>query len=170
MFDTFLTFFSDIQNEGYKDPLGVAFLEKYGDVGMWLIPTGSGLFSIYKGYLLAGPALFCVGIIQVVVVNVLKKTFPKSRPRPFFFEKSSVEDNGSFPSSHTAGAFLGVGLCLGLYGLKAASITTCALAVLVGLSRLLSKKHWPLDIISGGIIGMLSGLFCAAATKSFYLP
>ena len=153
--------------QGYNDPKAIYLLEKWGDLGMWLLPTATGLFSISAGYPQTYLFLSTLGLAQAVFVNRLKKTFPKQRPRPFKFGEKSNEDMKSFPSSHTAGSFLAVGLSVGFFGPSLVTITTLALASLVGLSRFLSKKHWPADIAAGALIGFSNGLTCAILTKRF---
>lgn len=149
----------------YDDGFYIQALEKYGDVGMWLLPTLVGGYGFISGNKMIPISITLAGLIQKLAVEHLKKLFPKARPRPFRYGIISKEDQESFPSSHTAGAFLSVGLSIGIHGVSSVfTITTLILASLVGLSRILSQKHWTLDVTSGAAIGTLSGF---AATKLF---
>ncbi len=149
----------------YDDAFYIQALEKYGDVGMWLLPTLVGGFTFISGNKMIPVSITLVGLIQKFAVEHLKKIFPKDRPRPFRYGIISKEEQESFPSSHAAGAYLSVGLSIGIHGISSAmTITTIILASLVGLSRILSQKHWTLDVTCGAAIGTLSGF---AATKLF---
>lgn len=138
---------------------GVICLEKYGDIAMWALPTTAGIQLLSQGRIVTSLGLIVFGLLQDQFVGFLKKSLPKQRPCPFYLNQVSLKDKESFPSSHTAGAFLAVGLALGTG--SAYTITTVALASLVGLSRYLSHKHWPLDIFAGAAIGLLNGYLIA---------
>ncbi len=62
----------------------------------------------------------------------------------------------SFPSGHTISAFSFVVAWLALLGWGRA-LPIVALAVLVGLSRIAVGAHWPVDVLAGGLIGLLGG-------------
>jgi undecaprenyl-diphosphatase len=102
-----------------------------------------------------------MGLVQKHFLSFLKSSFPKERPRPFIYGKISKQDKESFPSSHSAGAFLSAGLSFGLFGFTTYTITCLALASLVGLSRIFSQKHWPSDVGAGAAIGFSVGAACS---------
>lgn len=146
--------------EGFQDPQAIALLEKFGDVGCFALPTIVGSLAYFKGYSYIPLGITILGLAQKCIVVALKASFPRERPRPFFYGKISKQDNESFPSSHTSGAFLSLGLSYGLYGLNTSTIPLVALSSLVGLSRILSKKHWPSDVFAGAAIGFSAGWLC----------
>jgi membrane-associated phospholipid phosphatase len=144
-------------------------LEKFGDVGQYAIPALTSGYALISGNPVEALAMGVLGYVQMREVFAIKYYFPRARPRPYVEGRESREDKESFPSSHTGGAFMAVGLAWGLYGTKnPMTITTIALASLVGISRYLSKKHWPTDIIGGALIGGIHGFAAAHCKNIFY--
>lgn len=140
----------------------IDFLEKFGDVGQYILPAFAGGYALFSGNPMEAVAMGILGYIQKIEVFAIKHYFPRERPRPYIEGRVSQEDTESFPSSHTGGAFLAVGLTGGLYGISNLfTITIVALACLVGLSRYTSMKHWPNDIIAGAVIGTFHGWFAS---------
>lgn len=128
------------------------------EVGQFLIPISAGSYALYKGdYKEAALLAFCAAAQKGEVV-FLKYLFPKRRPNDL--------DDKSFPSGHTAGAFLGVGLLASKYGNTSPTALALSGAVLVAYSRYLSKNHWPTDILGGASIGLINGVL--AGTKFFH--
>lgn len=154
------SFSVSLNQDNFQDSQGIVFLEKYGDIGKWLLPTITGLSAYFQGHHYIPLGIICLGLGQKYIVDTLKDLFPRPRPRPFYFGKISQEDLQSFPSSHTSGAFLSAGLSYGLYGLSNQTITLIALSALVGLSRVLSQKHWISDVTAGAALGFSAGWLC----------
>ena len=68
------------------------------------------------------------------------------------------ENFSSFPSGHTTAAFAAATVFAMEYRDKPLiPILSYSAATLIGLSRLTENKHWPIDILAGGMIGFLSG-------------
>lgn len=90
---------------------------------------------------------FSVGIMASVV-NGLKYTV--RRPRP---DGSSFN---SFPSGHTATAFMTATMLHKEYGWRSPwfSIASYSAATFTGFSRLLNNRHWMSDIVAGAAIGI----------------
>lgn len=81
-------------------------------------------------------------------------------------KKLSREDFSSFPSGHATAAFAAATVFAMQYRDKPLiPILSYTAASLVALSRLTENKHWPLDILTGGMIGYLSG---RQVVNSFY--
>lgn len=73
-------------------------------------------------------------------------------------KRLSREDLSSFPSGHTTAAFAAATVYAMEYRDKPLiPILSYSAATLIGLSRLTENKHWPIDILAGGMIGYLSG-------------
>lgn len=73
-------------------------------------------------------------------------------------EKLSSSDYSSFPSGHTTAAFAAATVYAMEYRNKPLiPILSYSAATLIGLSRLTENKHWPIDILVGGMLGYLSG-------------
>jgi undecaprenyl-diphosphatase len=94
---------------------------------------------------------------SVLLIKTIRFT-----PRPYLTKQTKVlikkkKSSSAFPSGHTAlffalgGIFIHFSLPLGLL------VFICAF--LVGMSRLISGLHWPIDILGGAIIGTLIGFF-----------
>ena len=81
-----------------------------------------------------------------IFVNVIKHTVREKRP------DSSAHN--SFPSGHTATAFMGAELIRREYGLGY-GIAAYAVATGVGVLRIYNDRHWLGDVITGAGIGIL---------------
>lgn len=90
---------------------------------------------------------FSVGIMAATV-NGIKYTV--SRPRP------DGSQNNSFPSGHTATAFMSASILHKEYGWRSPwfSIGGYTAAALTGVSRLMNNKHWMTDVMAGAAIGI----------------
>jgi undecaprenyl-diphosphatase len=113
----------------------------------------------------AFPAAAAVAFsIELPIYKVIKQTVKRDRPceiLPGVEGRVKPSDRFSFPSGHTAAAFL-MATLLGhsypvLYPL------TGAWALAVGLSRIYLGVHYPTDVMAGMCLGSLSALFGIAA-------
>lgn len=89
--------------------------------------------------------------IMAVVVNSLKLTVHKERP--------DGSDNNSFPSGHTATAFMCASMLSREYSGTCGpfvSIGAYSLATATAISRQLNNKHWFSDVLAGAGIGIMS--------------
>lgn len=90
------------------------------------------------------------------ISNMIKNLFPTVRPFetmgliPLTF---TLPLNGSFPSEHTASAWA-MATTLWLHDKKTGFIFIIA-AVGVGIGRVASRVHYPLDVVTGIVIGFL---------------
>lgn len=93
-------------------------------------------------------------LIVIVIVALVKKIC--FFPRPFAQDEvklliSHISDS-AFPSKHTAVAF---SLAFGIFlEKKQLGIWLLALALLIGLSRIVVGAHYPADILAGILIGI----------------
>lgn len=90
--------------------------------------------------------------IMALLVNTIKHTAKEMRP-----DGSSAN---SWPSGHTATAFVGATLLHKEYGLTRSpwwSVAGYSVATATGVMRVLNNRHWISDVLSGAGIGMLSG-------------
>jgi membrane-associated phospholipid phosphatase len=129
-------------------------IEEIGNVGAIVLPVsglvvaaahhdGRGTVQLAEAYAVA-----------MGVVYVLKPTIDRQRP-----------DGGSqsFPSGHSASAFVGAAFLQRRYGWRY-GLPAYALATFVAWSRVEAKRHWTSDVVAGGAIGVASGL---AFTRPF---
>lgn len=110
--------------------------------------------------------LFVVGVAAGsawFIAHVLKDIFQTLRP--FVADTSMhalfIEPGYAFPSGH-ATFFMALASSLWFYH-KRLSIFFGISAVLIGLARISSGVHWPIDILGGLILG------CVVGTGSYYL-
>lgn len=124
------------------------YFETAGDIGQYALPAaalGTALLSKdWKGCLQFGEAF----LATLAVSYGLKYSVKESRP-----------DGGgrSFPSGHTSSAFCGATFLDIRYG-PAWGVPAYILASLVGWSRIESDNHYPLDVIAGAAIGVVSNI------------
>lgn len=83
-------------------------------------------------------------------VNLMKECFRVTRP--------DGSDHRSFPSGHTATAFMTATMLTKEYGYLSPWVGGVAYGVasLTGLSRMANNKHWLSDVLTGAGIGILS--------------
>ncbi|MEG0789261.1 MAG: phosphatase PAP2 family protein [Alistipes sp.] len=127
----------------------------------------------YDDYLQYGPAALMLGLkiggvkgrsswgrmlvsdvfsagVMALTVNVLKSTADVTRP--------DGSNNKSFPSGHTATAFMMATMLHKEYGGRSPwySVAGYTMATVTGVSRMLNNKHWLSDVLVGAGIGILS--------------
>lgn len=88
--------------------------------------------------------------LMATVVNVLKSTVSSQRP-----DGSSYN---SFPSGHSATAFMAATMFHKEYGMRSPwySIGAYTVATATSVSRLLNNRHWVSDVMVGAGIGILT--------------
>ena len=88
-------------------------------------------------------------ILTQLVVNSLKLACGVLRPDESNFF--------SFPSGHTATAFMTATLLYKEYGFKSVwvGIVAYAAAIITGMTRILNNRHWTIDVIVGAALGIL---------------
>jgi len=102
---------------------------------------------------------------RIVITEIIRYFY--YIPRPFVNSNIvpliSHEATGSFPSGHAAFFFA---LAMSVYfHHKRWSILFFAGALLIGLARVIAGIHWPLDILAGAVIGVISSVLVAKFFK-----
>ena len=98
-----------------------------------------------------GERLIALGtsyIAMGIMTNTVKYTVREPRP-------NNVEERNSYPSGHTATAFMGAELVRREYGTGygvAAYVVACG----IGAMRIYNNRHWLNDVLAGAGIGILS--------------
>ncbi len=134
-------------------------ISRLGDGGFYLL---LGVFlAIFEP--ISGMAFLIAGLfaysIELPLYLLLKNTIKRDRP----CESLSIEayivpsDKFSFPSGHSAAAFVFAVLIAHFYPAYAEFVYSCAL--MVGVSRILLGVHYPSDIVAGGVLGLCSATF-----------
>lgn len=111
-------------------------------------------------------ATLCAYAIDVSAYLVLKNGIKRERPQEKLAEFSALikpSDKFSFPSGHTAAAFVFAFMIYQFY--PAFSLVAFVWAGLIGLSRVLLGVHYPGDILAGIVLGVAS----ATLGMSFYM-
>jgi undecaprenyl-diphosphatase len=142
---------------GYFLILGIVYL---------LIKEKNWRWRIYFFSLTTLSVILARGIITEII------KFFYYQPRPFLVLEIQplIEHNltSSFPSGHAA-AFFALALVI-FYFNKKWGWRCLILALLIGLARIFAGIHWPLDIIGGAIIGLISGLVIQKILFKFKSP
>ena len=100
---------------------------------------------------------------MAILVNSIKYTAKEMRP-----DGSSAN---SWPSGHTATAFVGATILHKEYGLTESpwySVAGYATATATGIMRVLNNRHWVSDVLSGAGIGIISGELGYAIADLFF--
>lgn len=101
--------------------------------------------------------------IMALFVNTIKHTAKEMRP-----DGSTAN---SWPSGHTATAFVGATLLHKEYGLTRSpwySVAGYGVATATGVMRVLNNRHWISDVLSGAGLGILSGELGYAICDLFF--
>jgi membrane-associated phospholipid phosphatase len=102
--------------------------------------TDKSLLTIWGGVVVA----------TFVAAHALKRMFNNTK----LGERPNGGEN-SFPSGHTAGAFAGAAFIHFMLALPIPwVILAYALAALTGYSRIISRNHWPRDVIAGAMVAI----------------
>ncbi|WDU52408.1 phosphatase PAP2 family protein [Taylorella equigenitalis] len=128
---------------------------------------GDGQFYVISGVLFLilggdhGVQMFLIGCIaysiELPLYWFIKNSIKRDRPFRTYEHVSAVvipKDTFSFPSGHTAAAFV-FATMVSIY-FPPFTFPVYTLACLIGLSRVLLGVHYPTDIVAGALLGKLS--------------
>jgi len=133
-------------------------------IGFFLV---AGLALARRQWLRVALAMALASLSGGIVVHLLKYLVGRSRPELWLgpFHHAGPSSN-SFPSGHTVGAFaIATVILLGAHArsLKAVAIL---LAIAIATSRVVAFRHWPSDVFTSSMIGLLFGWFYVRATRA----
>lgn len=150
--------------KGCRYRRSVRWVSRTGDGPLYLlVATTLFLFEPVHGknFLLSGLTAYA---FDVSLYWLLKNMIKRDRPAvkiDFYEAWITPSDQFSFPSGHTAAAFVFACLIYTFYPLYAAPIFLWA--TLIGASRVLLGVHYPSDIAAGALLGV------TCATTGIYL-
>ncbi|MEM1136012.1 MAG: phosphatase PAP2 family protein [Bacteroidota bacterium] len=123
--------------------------------------------------------LISSSILHGVVILILKRTFFPDAPRPIaylkdslalhFIEEVEVHSARSFPSGHTATAFVVAVFLSFLFRKQSIALLLLSFAIIVGYSRIYLLQHFYLDTVFGALVGTLSVFISYTIVSIFYL-
>jgi len=144
----------------------------------WISRLGDGGLYVVLGLTLAvwepqdGRAFLLAGLlaysIELPLYLLLKNTIRRDRPchrLTGFCAAIEPSDRFSFPSGHTAAAFVFAMLLARFY--PSLMLPGFVLALLIGSSRVLLGVHYPSDIAAGALLGILSSLVALSLWGGF---
>jgi undecaprenyl-diphosphatase len=144
---------------GWLDWLSIA-LSKIGVLGaVWVV------IALVLAVLWRRPWLLVVVVAADVSADLLA-SFGKSiisRHRPFVHQLGPPTTTHSFPSGHAATSFA-CATVLSAYAPRL-RVPLFALATLIALSRLYNGDHFPLDVLAGALLGVLTALLLLAGAR-----
>jgi membrane-associated phospholipid phosphatase len=119
-----------------------------GDIGQVALPVGASVIALAHHDRKGIGELALVSATTLIVVHTLKPIINERRPNG---------GSRSFPSGHTASAFMGAAFLQQRYG-WAYGAPAYAAAAFVGYSRVHAKEHWTKDVVAGAALGVASNL------------
>lgn len=129
-----------------------------------VLGDGRALLAIFLPFCWRYPRVFWGIVVTAAIVGLacrgIKFAFPLPRPAVVLSsEKITVIGehlgNHSMPAGHAAALFAFAGILIGL-GDRRLAWLALALATVAGFSRIAVGAHWPLDVIVGACLGLLS--------------
>jgi membrane-associated phospholipid phosphatase len=128
---------------------GIKQMERVGAVLQYVLAWAALVMVAFTGDVYLAAAWLYAGIIQIIVVEGLKRALNHTT--------LGMRPNGkdfSFPSIRTAGAVFGAAFITMVWGFWA-GIIPIMLACMVGYSQVISRNHWPRDVVAGAIIALM---------------
>lgn len=120
---------------------------RYGDKAQVALPIVAGLYALYRRDFAGVFMISAAGAINQIALFVIKKGVNARRPSG---------GGKSFPSGHTAAAFLAPAFLIHRFGWHQVRFLAplCLLgAILTGASRIAVGAHWTQDVVAGAVLG-----------------
>lgn len=151
-------------NRSLANPLGDAILPRLNHAAPFIPIAILGLIGLAycnsrRLWLLAGCLVLGVALGDALIFNPLKHQIARPRPAAVLTDvrtlASGAAGGKSFPSSHTANAFLVAAVLAGMFpGRRTAFL---AVAAVIGFSRIYVGVHYPSDVVGSGLLGWFLG-------------
>lgn len=128
----------------------------WGLIGLFILIWGTPLDRTYV------MIAFAITMINIALFRFLKLVFKRMRPgyaTPLSEWGYRLLDTYSFPSGHATTSF-GIAYALAhFYPILPVQVAAYAAASFIAVSRIHMAEHYPSDVISGALLGMLSSAF-----------
>jgi membrane-associated phospholipid phosphatase len=149
------------------------YFTHYGDGVMWA-PLGLFCFFFKRKYFIA---VLAGAIISTLLAQFLKRIVYPDELRPFSYLSENfpvhlidgvpIRKIHSFPSGHTTTAFTMALIMAYIINKKVWSVILPLLAMLAAYSRVYLSQHFPIDILAGMWIGIVSAILALLIYKKF---
>ena len=132
----------------------------FGTLGMTVLTSVLAIILLWRRHRRA--AILAIGVMVVTSLATTTTKLVLGRTRPVWQDPSGVLHSNSFPSGHSSSiaAFTGILIVLiamfvrrrGLRILLA--ISSALVAIAVGADRVMLGRHYPSDVLAGGLLGV----------------
>jgi len=149
----------------WLDVLGIYFAEYFEYILLFSLL----LFLVVrfrKYFKMIIEAIISAILARFVIVGLIRWLWQK--PRPFVENNVNLlltHDAPAFPSGHAA-FFFALSTIVYLYN-KKIGLLFFIFSFLICLARVFTGIHWPVDILAGAIVGVLSGYLIHKISKKF---
>lgn len=152
----------------WLDTLAIFFAKYFGYILIFLLLLF--LIKNFKKYWQIVTLSFLSAILaRFIIVDIVRWFF--DRPRPFVENHVNLlldrVNQSAFPSGHAA-FFFAIAMVIYLYNKKAGLLFFIA-SLLITIARVFTGVHWPLDILAGVIIGILSAFLVILSFRKSFL-
>ncbi len=151
----------------FKWCLSRKYSEQVAKVSRWISRLGDGVYYLIFGLALLwlepvhSKAFFQCALLgfafELPLYLILKNSIKRQRPNDVIQEFVAYlvpSDKFSFPSGHTAAAFVMATMITCFY--PPYSLLAYFIAAMIGSSRVLLGVHFPTDILAGMVLGLTS--------------
>ncbi len=144
-------------------------IEFFASFLIWFLYAGLGILWLIDGKIKKEQVLHALfaSLTAWIIALLIKYLFPTVRP--FVVNGAEVQvlftpKDGAFPSVHTALAFA-LATTIFIHDKKVGSVFLI-LAIFIGIARVLANVHYPVDIVGGAFLGILT----AAVMEKVHFP
>jgi undecaprenyl-diphosphatase len=152
----------------WLDHLGVFFSDYAGYILMAVLVLIFIFKSTQSNRFMVLVALISTAVSRGIITTVIRFFYHHPRPFEVLTVRQLIPESGySFPSGHAAFYFA---LSAGVYFYnRKLGISFFVVSVLIGIARVFVGVHWPLDILGGVLVGLISAVGVNFLLKKFVL-